>query len=190
VIRRHPARFFLGLALASAVVLTSLVIAMAAGGGTALTPKQQYEAQLQQTYVQDQQGIRAPKSLAAPPSFQPCSLTIAAAGIQASHVGPESAMDFAVSNSWSGTISSVWYAAYAGATVTPSQGVGEAAVDVTIRTRTSDGCGVNVSSVGTYTDSGVTGPLTITSVSGQSMYLDSATNQHVVFDLLAHTFTG
>jgi hypothetical protein len=187
-----------GCAAASTAVV-GIVIAHAAAGDTGDTAaaKQQYQALLQQGYSQDQAAIPAPKAAAGVlPSFAPCSPeALPSAGIDNSpvQVGPDSYEAFVTSNQWTGpvaTAASPAYVVWAGVTGENASPPGIPAVVVDVRTLSPDGCTVTTAEVGTFTEPVATGPLSITSVQGTWVYLQTPNGVPFYFNLATDQFTS
>jgi hypothetical protein len=63
------------------------------------------------------------------------------------------------------------------------------AVWVDLTTLSSDGCTVNLATVGDFTDRSVSGTFSITSVQGERVYLQAAGGRHLYFDLTTDRFS-
>jgi hypothetical protein len=136
----------------------------------------------------------APKN-STPPSFPPCPpITTATPGINNSgvQVGPDSWEDFITSNQWIGPKNGSrlnWYHVYAGMTGEAATPPHVPAVWVDLTTLSTDGCTINVATIGDFTDRSAGGTLSITSVENEWVHLESASGAQFSFDLTSDRFS-
>ena len=160
----------LGIGVAAVALTMSVTLA------TGLSRKAQYEQQYAQLHPTGRAGPKnAPVSL---PSSAPMQIQ---AGIANSHQGPYLSSQFFVSNSWRGPVDTgnkVWIAVFAGLN-SPGNGATPSipAVDVHRLTMNPDGDSAQDQELGFFAAPGATGGLTITSVNGFVLTLQTASGQ-------------
>ena len=176
------------------VLALSLLMASACGSAQGVHQRQTSTAWASTAVSDPPTTSPAPKN-STPPSFPPC-VPIATAtpgtnngGVQ---VGPDSWEDFVTSNQWIGPINGSrlnWYHVYAGMTGEAATPPHVPAVWVVRTTLSTDGCTINLTTVGDFTDRSAGGLLSITSVQGVWVYLQAARGSHFYFDLTTDRFS-
>lgn len=137
-----------------------------------------------------------PASKVPPTSFAPCQpIPVPTPWLDNSpvQVGPDSWDTFVASNYWIGPVGNSGVGSYqiwAGMTGDAATPPGIPAVWVDILTIGSDGCSTSSREVGEFTDPGVGGTLTITSVRGSVVSLRSAGGRSLTFSLSSHRFSA
>lgn len=168
-----------------AVGLILLSAGYAAYRSSGVPPAKQ--ALLDQQQADMANAIKVAKGLPDPPA--PTQLPARQPGVIDMHQGPFPGSEFDVENFWQGTVAGSWLLVYAGGPRDASSG------DVTgggirIYTEPVDpNTGSTITPVGVYSSDSPT-PLTITSVTGQTMTLVSAGGTSYSFNLSTKSFAG
>ena len=129
------------------------------------------------------------------PSFPPCApIALPTAGIDNSsvQVGPGSWDAFVASNQWTGPVGSSAnesYVVWAGATGDAANPPGVPAVAVDVVSIGADRCSTQTTKYEVFTYRPAAGPLHVTSVKGDIVYLSAPSTPHLSFSLVTHRFT-
>lgn len=185
-----------GTSLLRLIILASAVIVLLFLAGIAITAQASSgpsRLQLKQQLFQRQTQYIATARAKAPPKNvsniqRPAQAAITPrAGLTQTHQGPFPSSFFLVQSLWQGPVGTDWTLAYAGAKPKPDGTIQQGAVLLYTVTRGS----LNVASlhpIGTFLAPGTTTQLSIVSVNGSVLLLQSGSGSHLTFNLQTHQY--